>query len=74
MLLSGLHDSLSAVLRKIPQDGTFNQSRPIDRLPKESSTVYSFDLSSATDRLPIDLQAQVISYLYLCIGWDNRRP
>jgi len=61
MILSGLHDTVSTILKEIPQDGTFDQGKPIDLLSKQESIVYSFDLSSATDRLPIDLQRQVIS-------------
>lgn len=64
MMLTGLHDHLQSILSKIPQDGTMDQAAPIERLPKSSSPVYSFDLSSATDRLPIDLQVQVLSFLF----------
>lgn len=67
MILSGFHDSISSILRLIPQDGTFDQGKPIELLPKSNGTVCSFDLSSATDRLPIDLQCQVISFLGLII-------
>jgi hypothetical protein len=74
MLLSGLHDTISTILKRIPQDGTFDQGKPISILPKESSTVYSFDLSSATDRLPIDFQCQVLRFLYLAIGADRWKP
>lgn len=63
MILSGLHDTLSSILKEIPQDGTFDQGKPIELLPKQESMTYSFDLSSATDRLPIDLQCQVIALL-----------
>jgi hypothetical protein len=63
MILSGLHDTLSSILKEIPQDGTFEQGKPIELLPKQESMTYSFDLSSATDRLPIDLQCQVIALL-----------
>jgi len=73
MLLSGFHETISSILKLIPQDGTFDQTKPINLLPKrnEVRTVYSFDLSSATDRLPIDLQVQVISFLYLAIAKDR---
>jgi hypothetical protein len=59
-----LHDTLQAILEKIPQDGTMDQAAPINRLPRCTGPVYSFDLSSATDRLPISLQAQVLSLLF----------
>jgi hypothetical protein len=77
MLLSGLHNSISSILSNIQQDGTFDQGKPIDLLSKNKSMVHSFDLSSATDRLPIDLQAQVIRFLYILLpnisqeGWKD---
>ncbi|XP_050207553.1 uncharacterized protein LOC126656968 [Mercurialis annua] len=46
------HDWLMAVLGLIPMDGTFNQTKPIERLVG-SKYGYSFDLKSATDRWPI---------------------
>jgi hypothetical protein len=64
MILSGLHDQLQSILKMIPQDGTMDQAGPINRLPKKAGPVYSFDLSSATDRLPIDLQVQVLSFIF----------
>ena len=49
-----IHDWSMDILRSLPCDGTFNQSKPIERLvrnkPKEA---YSFDLSNATDRYPM---------------------
>lgn len=74
MLLSGFHDTISTILRNIPQDGTFDQGKPIDLLPKKSSDVYSFDLSSATDRLPIDVQCQVIRNLSHLVKKDPMKP
>lgn len=45
-------------------DGTFNQLRPIDRLLKiKGIPLYSLDLSAATDRLPVDLQVQLLNQL-----------
>jgi hypothetical protein len=64
MILSGLHDSIQSILSEIPQDGTMNQAGPIDRLVKGERPVYSFDLTAATDRLPIELQAQVLRFIY----------
>lgn len=68
-VLKPLHTALFAILKDIPMDGTFNQSAPLDRLlritSKEVSVkFFSYDLSSATDRLPIDLQRDILSYLY----------
>lgn len=64
-LLSPLHKALFSILRNIPQDGTFNQLKPIKVLFEKGHThFFSYDLSAATDRLPITLQVQVLSYLY----------
>jgi hypothetical protein len=64
-LLSPLHDNIFRILRNIPQDGTFNQLQPIRLLQdKGLKDMYSYDLSAATDRLPIDLQVKVLSLLY----------
>lgn len=64
--LAPLHDRLFAILRKIPQDGTFDQLKPLDSIQKmglKGREIYSFDLSAATDRLPLTLQACIISSL-----------
>jgi hypothetical protein len=58
-----LHDSISNLLELIPQDGTRDQAKPLRQLlAKGHLALYSFDLSAATDRLPIDLQVQVLSH------------
>jgi len=44
-------------------DGTFNQLRPIQRIPK-GYPLYSMDLSAATDRLPIMLQTPLIRQVF----------
>lgn len=64
-LLGNLHQGLFAVLSQIPQDGTFNQHKPVKALlDKGLKEFFSFDLSAATDRLPIDLQVDIISWLF----------
>jgi hypothetical protein len=68
-LLYPLHLFLfNKVLRVIPQDGTFNQAKPvldlIERCEKVGKTCFwSYDLSAATDRLPIALQIIVLGAL-----------
>lgn len=57
-----LHDALFNILNDIKQDGTFDQHKPLkDLLNRGISDLYSFDLSAATDRLPIELQTQILS-------------
>lgn len=70
-VMSPLHKSIFSLLEKLPQDGTLNQSAPLTRLRSlaaegkfEGQQIYSYDLSAATDRLPIDLQAQVLSLYF----------
>jgi hypothetical protein len=63
--LTGLHRSLAHILKNIQQDGTFDQSKPLYNLmEKKLNNLYSFDLSAATDRLPIILQTHILSFLF----------
>lgn len=47
-LLAPIQKWLMKVLRRIPMDGTFNQTKPLDLL-KGATTCSSFDLKSATE-------------------------
>lgn len=52
-LLQPLHEWVFSILRLIPQDGTFAQTSPIGKLQALGcKALYSFDLRSATDRMP----------------------
>lgn len=55
-LMKPLHDAIFQTLKRIPQDGTFDQHRQVKFLLKRKSSFFSFDLSSATDRLPVSIQ------------------
>jgi hypothetical protein len=57
---------LFSLLKTIPQDGTFDQDKPLDILLSKDleSTIYSFDLSAATDRLPMDIQQDILNVIY----------
>jgi hypothetical protein len=57
--LRPLHDTLNGILRRIPQDCTFNQNRFLACLPPKGP-YYSIDLSNATDRMPLALQLKVV--------------
>lgn len=71
-VMAPLSDYIFDILRYCPSDGTFNQDGPLKRLiyltnvTKEiiSPTFYSFDLSAATDRLPIHLQKDVLGTIF----------
>lgn len=60
IVLFPLHRGIFSLLEKFPTDGTFDQLKPLSHL-KHGSEYKSYDLSAATDRLPLELQAQVIS-------------
>jgi hypothetical protein len=56
-MLNPLHKAIFALLGRIPQDGTFDQHAPVKRLRlTKRDFVASFDLSAATDRLPLQIQ------------------
>jgi hypothetical protein len=63
-LLHPLHQALFDLLRLIPNDATFDQdasvSRSVDKA-RLSGAAFSFDLSAATDRLPLSLQAALLN-------------
>jgi hypothetical protein len=65
MLLYPLHRLIFKILGSIPMDGTFNQYAPLKRLLRRVKAsklpLYSLDLSAATDRLPVYLQALLLN-------------
>lgn len=67
-VLQPIHSWLFSILRNIPQDGTFNQEKPILNLLKENSDstdkfIGSADMSAATDRLPVLLQEKILAHI-----------
>lgn len=66
LVLTPLHDGIFSLLKLIPQDGTHDQTKPLELVRERArlgSGVFSFDLSAATDRLPIKLQVQILELL-----------
>jgi hypothetical protein len=65
-MMEPLFKSIAAVLRCLPQDGTENQTGPYNRLweryPK--GPFFCYDLSSATDRLPLVFQKALLSAVF----------
>jgi hypothetical protein len=50
-------------LRRIPNDGTFNQEAAFARAQVKASKFgksFGYDLSSATDRLPLTIQVKIL--------------
>lgn len=71
-VLKPLHDLLFSLLSTLKTDGLYDQGRPLQRLLElkregvvnPSELFYSYDLSAATDRLPIKVQQQVLNHLF----------
>lgn len=64
-LLYPLHRAIFQMLRFFPYDGTFNQIGELENFISKypNSSFYSFDLSAATDRLPLALQKLILTNL-----------
>lgn len=67
-----LYKSLQQLLRLIPQDGEQDQYAPIHRLWKTNpkGPFFSYDLKSATDRLPIEIQKMILAPFLSRLGAD----
>jgi hypothetical protein len=73
-ILSPLHDILSSILKSLPNDGTSSQSSSYLRAREKSvkyGCSYGYDLSAATDRLPILLQEKILCGLFLLLGFKE---
>jgi hypothetical protein len=64
-LLKPLHDMIfDCILAGIEQDGTRDQLRPVHTLLKtRPESLFSLDLSAATDRLPLWLQIAILGHI-----------
>lgn len=72
--LKPLHEFLFQKLKTLSRvDGTFDQDYPmtllIRRLNDERPKLYGFDLSAATDRLPIQLQQDILKLIGFNLPW-----
>jgi len=61
--LKPLHDSIFRVLKGIKNDCTFHQEKGVKHLSRLSGPFYSIDLTSATDRFPIEFQKDFLTML-----------
>jgi len=62
--LKPLHEFLFSFLKSLPNDGTFDQHASVKRCMSKSLDAkcsFGYDLSAATDRLPIDIQVSVLT-------------
>jgi len=65
--LKPLHTYIMDILKELPTDGTFDQLKPVRRLLKRipvTQKVYSYDLSAATDRLPVSIQELLLKEMF----------
>lgn len=53
--------SILDFLKQLPTDGTYGQEDVVKRILEPGMKYSSFDLSAATDRLPIEIQKDVLS-------------
>jgi hypothetical protein len=69
LILTPLHETIFSFLPGIAADGTFNQTLLAERVcqmtkaANKDTPVYSYDLTAATDRLPLALQQRVLEVL-----------
>lgn len=66
-ILRPLHQFLFSFLKSLPNDGTHNQEASIQRCFEKSKVAgcsFGYDLSAATDRLPIALQMSVLEPIF----------
>lgn len=73
--LKPLHDSIYDFLRNLNTDATYDQDKGfsdfLKRIP-ENQKLYGFDLTAATDRIPIDLQQDILLLLgFKAYSWRN---
>lgn len=66
-VLNPLHKSLFTFLKTLPCDGTFDQWSSVSRgvaKATSSKVSYGYDLSAATDRLPLSIQILVLNTIF----------
>lgn len=66
-LLKPLHDTLFEIFKNIPNDSTHNQDKAYkyaQELSLKYNASFGFDLSSATDRLPVSSQVSILNSLF----------
>jgi len=70
-VLGPIHDMLFAFLKGLPNDGTFDQHSSELRARSKSINAgrsYGYDLSAATDRLPINIQSAILDLIVPDLG------
>lgn len=64
MAMYPLHNWIFDLLKKLPTDGTFDQEKAVRTFAVENSKekIYSYDLSAATDNIPVVVTTKILSY------------
>nr|UJQ92438.1 MAG: putative RNA-dependent RNA polymerase [Mitoviridae sp.] len=74
-IMSPFHDLIAGILKGLDQDGTFDQTAIAEKVrtwtSNPSLALFSFDLSAATDRLPVTLQRFIINNLIEIDGFGQ---
>lgn len=66
-VLRPLHRSLFTLLRTFSTDATFDQNQGLKNFfdkTKDKQAIFSYDLSAATDRLPLTLQVFILNTMF----------
>jgi len=63
LFLKPIHERIFKKLNNLPQDRTFTQD-PFNKWKDDGNRFWSLDLSSATDRYPIDLQRRLLEQMF----------
>jgi hypothetical protein len=64
--LAPIHDMLFKFLKTLPNDATFNQEAAVERCHNKcilTGCSFGYDLTAATDRLPISLQEEILEVI-----------
>jgi hypothetical protein len=74
--LSPLHNTINHFLKQLPMDGTFNQQAVAAQVRDWTKLGYNkelfcYDLTTATDRIPIVLQERILSILMASTSFGN---
>jgi hypothetical protein len=73
-VLKPLHDMIFSFLKLVPNDATHDQTGSVRRCfnkVEQAGASYGFDLSAATDRLPISVQVNILSSLIGTLAADS---
>lgn len=72
-LMKPFHESLFGFLKTLKTDATFDQSASVKSFAsylydRKITNIYSFDLTAATDRIPVSVQAVIMTHAFWMHG------